>query len=94
MTWRKLQGDSKTKGAVYEHPYSGWQIHHCGHPTALWPYYLTEPGRPGIVVSHNGRGFRDLDAAKTAVVYLICNMAHVDARNCVIVTAPAKEQTR
>lgn len=26
----------------YKHP-SGWEIGHCGHPTALWPWAVIDP---------------------------------------------------
>jgi hypothetical protein len=28
---------------IWQHT-SGWQVHHCGHPTANWPYYGLPPG--------------------------------------------------
>jgi hypothetical protein len=30
-------------GAWWHHP-SGWIVQHCGHPTALWPWYGLPPG--------------------------------------------------
>lgn len=29
-------------GRDYTHK-DGWKISHCGHPTAIWPYLLTDP---------------------------------------------------
>ena len=45
---------------------SGWEILHCGHPTANWPYYAVAPdGRTWI--AGNGHGFRTLAIAMAAV---------------------------
>lgn len=42
--WERLRGGC---GGIWRHVASGWVVRHCGHPTALWPYYgkrsLTEP---------------------------------------------------
>lgn len=56
--WTRLDdGRSKLTGA-WDHP-SGWRIRHCGHATALWPYYAEHP-TAGMAVSHNGLGFHSL----------------------------------
>lgn len=45
-------------GASYTHV-TGWQIQHCGHPTANWPYLLLDPSGEmvltGILYSGNRR---------------------------------------
>lgn len=38
---RKYQGS--TCGNEWVHLSSGWRVAHCGHPTALWPYYPVTP---------------------------------------------------
>lgn len=87
MTWIKIAGDRRTKHAVYEHIYSGWKICHCGHATALWPFYLVDPAHPQIfIVSHNNRGFHNLAAAKAAVIYILCGRATV-TDGCVNINA-------
>lgn len=43
-------------------------VRHCGHPTALWPYYIEAHGR--MVVAPNGRGFRHVVDARQAAVLL------------------------
>lgn len=91
MTWIKVYGDrAGGKFATYEHPFSGWQVHHCGHSTALWPYYLTQPGRPEIIVSHNRLGFQNVEAAKAAVIYILCGRATV-TDGCVNLNAFGEE---
>ena len=30
-------------GGIWEHQPTGCTVHHCGHPTALWPYYGVLP---------------------------------------------------
>jgi len=67
-------GDSATKGRRYQLSvmrFNGeglldldvWVIH-CGHPTALWPYYIEAFFADDIIVSPNGHGFRYLEDAK------------------------------
>lgn len=48
------------KAATWRH-WSGWIVQHCGHPTALYPWYIETPsGQP------SGAGtFRHLADAKT-----------------------------
>lgn len=60
--WERLRGGC---GGIWQHS-SGWWVRHCGHPTALWPYYGHSPeGR--ILLSPNGRAFRLLVDAQEAV---------------------------
>jgi hypothetical protein len=52
------------KYEMVDHP--GYVIRHCGHPTALWPYYGTTPGGETILAP-NGRGFGHLADAQAAM---------------------------
>lgn len=46
-----------------------YTISHCGHPTALWPYYLTDTqGR--MILAPNGQGFQTLASASAAAELL------------------------
>jgi hypothetical protein len=76
MTWRKIAGGEKRYGkfATYEHPYSGWRIQHCGHATALTPFYLEEPGTGREIVSRSRTGFRNLAAAQSAVAFILAGV--------------------
>ena len=48
---------------------TGWRVIHCGHPTALWPYYIQMPdGRS--VISPSGVAFRLVKDAKAAAEQL------------------------
>lgn len=69
--WQRQAGPSGgTCGSVHTHR-SGWIIEHCGHPTALWPYYITDPdGRPHIDPV-TGRAFRNLASAKARLLDLV-----------------------
>jgi hypothetical protein len=60
MSWERLA----FRGWKHD---SGWMIHHCGHPTANWPYYLVAPKTGHIVLAQNGHGFRTSALAKDAV---------------------------
>jgi hypothetical protein len=49
---------------------SGWRLHHCGHPTALWPWELFTPSGErvltGVVYGKSprlGTAWRDLRSA-------------------------------
>lgn len=48
----------------------GVEVHHCGHPTANWPYYITAHWQDEIIVADNGRGFQLLEDAKQRAVQL------------------------
>jgi hypothetical protein len=45
---------------------AGYRVRHCGHPTALWPYYGQTP-RTDLLTAPNGRGFQTLNQAQAAV---------------------------
>ncbi len=38
--WTRIRGGT---GGEWQHA-SGWTVHHCGHPTANWPYFAAPPG--------------------------------------------------
>jgi hypothetical protein len=64
--WTRLQGGC---GGVWKHD-SGWLVRHCGHPTALWPYYGLRPEGGQMLLSGGfgvGIGFRTLALAQAAV---------------------------
>ena len=47
-------------------------VHHCGHPTAIWPYYISrsDDGKGPMVLAPNGHGFMTLKHAQEAAVAL------------------------
>jgi hypothetical protein len=51
---------------------SGWQVIHCGHPTANFPYYV-EDTTGKMHLDQNGRGFRLLERAKGYVDEALSN---------------------
>jgi hypothetical protein len=78
-TVRQRAGWTRLRGGLFgcwRHS-SGWSVHHCGHPTALWPYYGLPPGvRPEGVASDRmllgggmglGHAFRTLKLAQVGV---------------------------
>lgn len=76
--WERLSRPS-LKAARWRHP-SGWEIHHCGHQTALWPYSLVDPAHPeAITTAPNGRGYRLLAEAFDAVSALLAGAAETFA---------------
>lgn len=60
----------------------GWLIRHCGHPTANWPYYLEHPDRTEVIVSWNGRGFKTVAVAKSAVSGILEGSIEVTTEHC------------
>jgi len=61
--WRHVDptrvGDKCSTHLVHK---DGWELHHCGHPTAIYGYYLVDPsGRQ--VLAANGRGWMTQAAA-------------------------------
>jgi hypothetical protein len=47
-------------------------VHHCGHPTAIYPYYVSrhEDGKGPMILAPNGHGFMSLKDAKEAAFQL------------------------
>lgn len=65
--WERLSRPGDKTSTHWRHR-SGWQVRHCGHPTANYPYHAEDPAHPGIlVVERDGRGFRNLAQARAAV---------------------------
>ena len=63
--WERVDGTTHKCRAVWAHP-SGWEVRHCGHPTALWPWSAMAPkvaDEVDFVVDQNGRGFQNLARA-------------------------------
>jgi hypothetical protein len=56
---------------LYLHNPSGWRIVHCGHPTALWPYYAKHPDYRPSLIDTGGRAFAWLERARQAVEHLL-----------------------
>jgi hypothetical protein len=80
--WEQLE---RGCGGVWRHVSSGWRVYHCGHPTALFPYYgeapdggdMLLPGgvwRPGGP-KPNGYAFRLLAGAQQAVEEHVARLA-------------------
>jgi hypothetical protein len=64
--WERIAGALGKLNTVHIHTSSGWAVHHCGHPTANFPYYILTPDGERIVAP-NGRGFQRLQLAKEHV---------------------------
>ncbi len=47
-------------------------VHHCGHPTAVWPYYISRSadGKGPMTLAPNGHGFMLLKVAREAAIEL------------------------
>ena len=58
-------------GRRYEYLESGWWVLHCGHPTALYPYYAETPEGKMILHPQTKRGFTLLVDAQAHVESLV-----------------------
>lgn len=64
--WTRIPGPLPGKcGVEYRHS-SGWSAIHCGHPTAIFPFYLRQPDGGGVY-SCNGRAFKSAAVAKGVI---------------------------
>lgn len=63
--WTRLTDPKRgTVAQAHIHEATGWKLVHCGHPTALYPWYLVDPEHPTVpTVSETGRAFRTMVAA-------------------------------
>jgi len=77
--WERLTPPGEKLHARWRHV-SGWQVVHCGHPTANWPWFIEAPDEGTRYVSPGGRGFMDrLDAMR---------FAELGAPGCRIISEP------
>jgi hypothetical protein len=67
LEWRRIPGFNGGKCFARWVHRSGWEVHHCGHPTALFPYYVEAPDGRSFIAA-NGRGFMHLAAANAAIL--------------------------
>lgn len=78
--WTSLGTPGQKIGARYRHDASGWEVRHCGHPTALYPYYAVDPAHPDeMTLAPAGTAFRLLGDACAAVEAVVDGEAHTDA---------------
>lgn len=56
---------SPGKGGQRRHHVSGWEVHHCGHPTSHWPWQVLSPS--GVTEGPSGSTFARLTDAMAAV---------------------------
>ena len=66
--WTRVTPPGQKLHALWRHGTSGIELRHCGHPTALYPYFAIDPSdRATMIVTHNGHGFIDLLAGMEQV---------------------------
>lgn len=80
--WTRLSAPGRKCGAHWRHEETGWELRHCGHPTANWPYYLVEPRSRLMVVTHNGLGFKTLAVAMDAVASILAGHSTATTEGC------------
>jgi len=64
--WTRVDGGKGKLGAVWVHR-AGWELRHCGHPTAHYPWSLYNPAGE-TVAAPNGRAWPNLEMAARWVV--------------------------
>jgi hypothetical protein len=64
--YRPRPGWTKVHSTRWDYRAAVYCVRHCGHPTALWPYYGQTP-RTDLLLASNGHGFRTLNQAQAAV---------------------------
>lgn len=66
MKWKRFPGVyGGTCGCMHKLEGTKFQVRHCGHPTALWPWYGLRPDG-SMILAPNGRAFQFLQDAKAA----------------------------
>jgi hypothetical protein len=74
-------------GRDYHHR-DGWIISHCGHPTANYPYMLTDPDGCDILTGAAVSGRRDYGTAWPTVAAAVDYVATVSRPNPTATAAP------
>jgi hypothetical protein len=70
--WTRLSDPKASKCDQHWRHESGYEVKHCGHPTAIWPWYVVDPADRGLcLVSQSGYAFRKLSGAMDAVEGLV-----------------------
>jgi hypothetical protein len=65
--WTRLSDSRLSKCDQRWRHDSGYEVRHCGHPTALWPWYVIAPAAPELcLVAEHGHAFRLLAEAMDA----------------------------
>lgn len=81
--WTRLSQPGNKCRTHWVHDASNWQLRHCGHPTANWPYYLINPTSLCTVVSFNGLGFKTLAVSMDAVEGVLSGAFTLTSEECV-----------
>lgn len=84
LGWIRVDPHPWSKCAAEWRHTSGWVLRHCGHPTALWPWFAIDPAHPNAcTMTHNGLGFADLEAASTQIGAVLAGELVATSSRCV-----------
>lgn len=72
MSWERLSKPGDKCSTHWRHD-SGWEVQHCGHPTANWPYLLVDP-EGNTYTSWNRLGFRGLRVGRDVVAAILAGV--------------------
>lgn len=64
LNWIKSDGDMPSYYLYDRITYTGWRVDHCGHPTALRPYAISDDNENKAYATHNGFAFRHVFCAR------------------------------
>lgn len=64
LKWERSGGDMPRYCLYDRIKYTGWRVDHCGHPTALRPYAISDDNEKKAYATHNGFAFDNVFCAK------------------------------
>lgn len=64
LKWIKSEGDMPSYHLYDRLKYTGWRVDHCGHPTALRPYAISDDNEEKAYATHNGFAFSHVYCAR------------------------------
>ena len=64
LNWIKTDGDMPSYHLYDRIRYTGWRVDHCGHPTALRPYAISDDNEKKAYATHNGFAFSHVFCAR------------------------------
>lgn len=64
LRWERSGGDMPRYCLYDRIKYTGWRVDHCGHPTALRPYAISDDNEKKAYATHNGFAFSHVFCAR------------------------------
>ena len=64
LRWERSEGDMPSYHLYDRTKYTCWRLDHCGHPTALRPYAISDDNEEKAYATHNGFAFSHVFCAR------------------------------